>query len=332
MPPASKYLHCPICRFAAIDNYTGVHHADCIRCGDYTISSEASAILEEVPFDRRQAANVCGYLRENQGMMIMESSLPFLRALRSPSVAERATKLLAWLARKNNVIGQEIRLLSLRNYGQILARASEIDAMDDTTAKQFRELLDPFAISWSDEPTELDFLLRTYLAAEEQFITTDARGPWLSIVITSRGWKHLYDLPAGTGSVGFVAMWFAPEMNAAWEQSFHPAITDAGYKALRIDKEEHNNKIDDEILASIRASKFVVADFTEQRGGVYYEAGFAQGLGKPVIWTIREDHLPNVHFDTRQFNHIAWNLSALPDFKLALQRRIEASFGRGPKA
>ena len=332
MPPAPKYLRCPICGFAATENYTGVHHVDCIRCGDYTISSEASAILDGVPFDNRQAANVCGYLRENQGMMIIESSLRFLRALRAPSVAERATKLLAWLARKNDVIGQEIRQLPPLNFGPILARASDAEAMDETTAKQFRDLLDPLAISWSNEPTELDFLLRTYLAGGEQFISADARGPWLSIVITSRGRKHLDALPAGTSSVGFVAMWFAPEMNAAWEQSFHPAITGAGYKALRIDKKEHNNKIDDEILASIRASKFVVADFTEQRGGVYYEAGFAQGLGKPVIWTIREDHLKNVHFDTRQFNHIAWNLSALPDFKLALQRRIEASFGRGPKA
>ena len=35
----------------------------------------------------------------------------------------------------------------------------------------------------------------------------------------------------------------------------------------------------DRIIAQIRASKFVVADFTRNRGGVYYEAGFALGLG-----------------------------------------------------
>jgi len=194
--------------------------------------------------------------------------------------------------------------------------------MDETTAKQFRELLDPLAISWSSEPAEVDFLLRTYLAAEEQFITTDRRGPWLSIVITSRGWKHLDAIPVGSTNIGFVAMWFDTEMDRVWQQ--------AGYAPLRIDKKEHNNKIDDEILASIRAARFVVADFTQQRGGVYYEAGFAQGLGKPLIWTIRDDDLKNIHFDTRQFNHIAWKTSALPEFKLALQRRIEGSLGHGP--
>ena len=55
------------------------------------------------------------------------------------------------------------------------------------------------------------------------------------------------------------------------------------------------NSIDDEIIAEIRRSWFVVADFTcgtvphegkevaIPRGGVYYEAGFAQGLNVPLI-------------------------------------------------
>ena len=65
-------------------------------------------------------------------------------------------------------------------------------------------------------------------------------------------------------------------------------IEDAGYEAVRIDEKEHTNKIDDEIIAEIRRSRFVVADFTQgkdgARGGVYYEAGFAHGLGIEVIF------------------------------------------------
>ena len=80
---------------------------------------------------------------------------------------------------------------------------------------------------------------------------------------------------------------------------------------MRIDSKEHSNKIDDEIIAEIRRSRFVVADFTSEedkpRGGVYYEAGFAMGLNIPVIWTCRADMIGNVHFDTRQFNHITWD-------------------------
>jgi nucleoside 2-deoxyribosyltransferase len=60
------------------------------------------------------------------------------------------------------------------------------------------------------------------------------------------------------------------------------------------------------MLAEIRLAQFVVADFTFQRGNVYSEAGFAMGLGRPVIWTCREDHFDQTQFDTQQYNHIVW--------------------------
>jgi nucleoside 2-deoxyribosyltransferase len=71
-----------------------------------------------------------------------------------------------------------------------------------------------------------------------------------------------------------------------------------------------------------------VADFTGQRHGVYFEAGFAQGLGLPVIWTCREDHVKNLHFDTRQQNHITWEQS--DDLREKLKNRIWAVIGLGP--
>ncbi len=61
------------------------------------------------------------------------------------------------------------------------------------------------------------------------------------------------------------------------------------------------------------------------RGGVYYEAGFAQGLGIPVIWTVKADHIDHVHFDTRQFNHITWTDAA--DLREKLKNRIGAVLG-----
>jgi len=131
----------------------------------------------------------------------------------------------------------------------------------------------------------------------------------------------------------FVAMWFDPSLNDSYENAIEPAIRDAGYEPRIIRKVEHNNKIDDEIIAEIRRSKFVIADFTcgfskdgseaIARGGVYYEAGFAQGLGLPVIWTCHEDIISHVHFDTRQYNHIVWKDAA--DLKKRLYDRIRAT-------
>ena len=114
-------------------------------------------------------------------------------------------------------------------------------------------------------------------------------------------------------------MWFDVSVADAYTHGIEPALSNSGYRAMRIDRKEHNNKIDDEILAEIRRSRFVVADFTcgmvtgqgdtvaIPRGGVYYEAGFAQGLEPPVIWCVRADQIGEVDFDTRQFNHITWS-------------------------
>jgi hypothetical protein len=158
------------------------------------------------------------------------------------------------------------------------------------------------------------------------------------------GFDRLESLQKGGPDSGqaFVAMWFDPATSAAYDAGIQPALAKAGYDAIRIDRKEHNNKIDDEIIAEIRKSRFVVADFTcglvgsptkpiaVARGGVYYEAGFAQGLGIPVIWTVRSDQIGLVHFDTRQFNHISW--STPDELHERLFHRISAVIGLASRA
>jgi hypothetical protein len=76
-------------------------------------------------------------------------------------------------------------------------------------------------------------------------------------------------------------------------------------------------------MTEIRNSEFVVADFTGQRGGVYYEAGFAMGIGRKVIWCCHEDEIGNLHFDTSHKNHIVWKTP--DDLRSKLYRRIRAT-------
>jgi nucleoside 2-deoxyribosyltransferase len=82
-------------------------------------------------------------------------------------------------------------------------------------------------------------------------------------------------------------------------------------------------------MAEIRRSGLIVADFTGNRGGVYFEAGFAMGLGLPVIWTVRQDDIDAVHFDTRQYNHITW--STPQELREKLYNRVMATIG-GPRS
>ena len=142
--------------------------------------------------------------------------------------------------------------------------------------------------------------------------------------ITMGGWGRLG--ATGVNSrIAFVAMSFDPGLNSVFSDGIALAISDAGYDPFRIDRVHHNEKICDRIVAEIRRTRFLVADVTMQRQGVYFEAGFAMALGLPVIWCCHKDDLKNVHFDTRQYNHIVWSEPA--DLRRQLSDRISATIG-----
>ena len=158
------------------------------------------------------------------------------------------------------------------------------------------------AVAWVQDDQELGYIADPYLTQEKQFLS--AINP-VEFRITPRGWSHFILLRQtnAQSQIGFIAMWFDKSIDPAWK-AIEAGIRNAGYEPLRIDRKEHNNKIDDEIVVGIRRSKFLVADFTDHRGGVYFESGLANGLGLPVVWLCRKDELEKAHFDTRQYNFI----------------------------
>ena len=143
--------------------------------------------------------------------------------------------------------------------------------------------------------------------------------------LTPEGWAKVEQIKKVQidSDQAFVAMWFDDQLLGAWEEGFEPALTATGFKPLRVDLAQYNGKIDDYIVAQIRRSGLIVADFTGHRGGVYFEAGFALGLGIRVILTCKDTDVDGLHFDTRQYNHILW---ATPqELRDKLQNRIAAT-------
>jgi len=150
------------------------------------------------------------------------------------------------------------------------------------------------------------------------------------------GWLRFEELQKRQvqSSQAFVAMWFNSATEEPYENVIQRAIYDSGYDPRRVDQKHHHlNKVDDEIIAEIRRSRFLVADFTceleKVRGGVYFEAGFAMGLNIPIIWTCKDTSMKDLHFDTRQYPHIGWKDSA--DLYAKLKARIGSLIGDGPK-
>lgn len=189
------------------------------------------------------------------------------------------------------------------------ARSQQVRANDFV---EYRELLSyDYPLVYADNAGEFAYFLETLSTQgllEEPSGRDKARRT--AFRITPSGWQRLKELEQTSirPNQAFVAMWFEPaETDAAWNQGIRPALEDdLGYKAIRIDETHADNHVDDRILADIRRSGLLVADFTGQRAGVYFEAGFAMGLGIPVVWTCHKTWFERAHFDTRQYQHLVW--------------------------
>lgn len=83
-------------------------------------------------------------------------------------------------------------------------------------------------------------------------------------------------------------------------------IIDSGNEAYYLDLDTHNENIFNKMMNEIIGCKFLVADFTSQNAGVYYEAGYAKALGKTVIYTCKDSDFDNVHFDIKQTQFVVW--------------------------
>lgn len=149
----------------------------------------------------------------------------------------------------------------------------------------------------------------------------------------------------------FLAMWFDDSL-ASYRSAINEAVSAAGYTLKVVDDVHHNDFIMDKVLNLIKNSRFVIADLTcaperiaennkpekGVRGGVYFEAGYARGLGKQLVLTCRDDSdaRPRLHFDVQQVNTIFWKegehreLTAFGQpFIDYLKDRIIATIGKG---
>lgn len=221
------------------------------------------------------------------------------------------------------------------------------------TASQYAPCLENMFANTAGELTYYSKLLIDHgLCDNLCFVTAGEVYPHL--FLTLNGWQRFEELEKNwyNSTTAFVAMWFSKEYTENYRDAVKEAIRQAGYEPKIIDDHEHNNFIMDEVINQINEAKFVIADFTcipEQpeksskipggvRGGVYFEAGYAKGLGKEVIVTCKDDadSKKRRHFDIDQLNTLFWKEqdgklvdSNGKDFVHRLTERIKATVGKG---
>ncbi len=188
----------------------------------------------------------------------------------------------------------------------------------------FNQEMDYTVIDCHNE-AELVFFVR--FLANKGWVDFQASGKW---GVTMAGWEH-HSGPAGPGFVEgrcFIAMSFSPEHHTIYSDGIRPAIIDAGYDAVCLKDVATNEDINFRILMEIRKAEFAVADFTGQKGGVYFEAAFALAIRREVFWTCSEAERTSVHFDPQHFQYIFW--TDLADLRKRLYEKIIALKGQGP--
>jgi len=149
---------------------------------------------------------------------------------------------------------------------------------------------------------------------------------YLSYVeLTFEGLNYIIEIQESgkTSNRCFLAMSYSAEARPIRE-AIREVCAQLGFQTILVDETHYNanQTINDAIIAEIKKSKFCIADFSEQKDGVYFEAGYALGRGVKVIFTCHKDWWKQSHFDTNHFPHIVYeNTVQLQDM---LKHKIEA--------
>jgi hypothetical protein len=277
----------------------------CPRCGVFSYDSSEGPPRIRSPCEM---VRLSGWVREQNlaGLVPVRITPEMSRRvaqMRLPGLRDRALRVLAVIARKFSPL-------------------PDVWFNPQTVADD----LELQAFSYSRDGQEA--LVLVAILTNDNYLRASGAGWALSVegllAVEARGASK------SSSAQGFVAMWFDPSLNEAWTNGFDPGIRAAGFQPFRIDNKDYVGGISDEIISEIRRSRFVVADYTGHRGGVYFEAGFALGLGLTVIPTCRNDEISELHFDIKHLNTLGWQTPA--ELADKLNKRIRAVIGAGPDA
>lgn len=142
---------------------------------------------------------------------------------------------------------------------------------------------------------------------------TFAGTTFLDVNLTLKGWAQYEAEKRGTfaGNYGFLAMEFG---DAKFEefvvQVLKPAVQEAtGFELVDMRNVSRTGLIDNIMRVQIRDAKFVIVDLTHDNNGAYWEAGYAEGLGKPVIYICEKKKFEaqKTHFDTNHCTTVPWS-------------------------
>ncbi len=292
---------CPVCQTQLdskprIIGTTDDAEYSCPRCGRFRIDD---ALLNDLPsllsnhkdsiprisfaLRRSQESNQFAELRDSTFQKMLEVPLPRPR--------EQADLFIRWIAKASNSLGVAVKYNSLEAQAVIGAK----------TPEGLKVIL---------QHLEKKELLHTTNISR---IATDPLDK--AAQLTFDGWEHFEQIQAGTVVYrkAFMAMKYGDSiLNSIVQGTFKPSTIRAGFELKPQNETHHAGLIDNLMRVEIQSADFLIADLTHQNLGAYWEAGYAEGLGKPVIYTCEKSVFDDkkTHFDTNHHLTIVWDEKA----------------------
>ncbi len=302
---------CPVCTVELLTTYpSDPLRFNCRRCGLFTMDSDAIEDLPSSLSNKDNAAAILSHVlyrmtKRNKGAMLTNDLIDkILKSTAIPRPQEQLENLILWVGETQTTVGALIKV------------------PDSAIA----------AVGTSDT-TSLTYLLQQ--GVEKGLISGDIRRPLdrnvvsASVQLTIGGWSLYEDLLRGKASsrIAFMAMKFGDEEgDTIFRDHFKPAVKATGFELKRLDEGQPAGLIDDRLRVEIRQSRFLIADLTHHSNGAYWEAGFAEGLGKPVIYTCRKDQFDKgTHFDTNHHLTVVWEAGREDEVVKKLKDTIRAT-------
>ena len=301
---------CPICRTEAVVEDMGDPHIECPNCGVFNMTKQARASQVGKNFTAEEAAvlsHAIYQMQERQeGVLLDDTNIKaILSSKKVPGHVEQADNLIRFIGReldRRRRPGGTIR----RNYESLRAKVGSLHAAD------------------------VQYII-TELVSQGLASTVSAESP---VGLTFDGWNRYRDITTqgSTARVAFMAMQYGEdELDKVFETCFRPAVEETGFELRRLDHHPKAGLIDDIMRLEIRNSRFVLADLTHSNRGSYWESGFAEGLGKPVIYMCKksvfdgEGDEEKPHFDINHCHTVVWQENELEKCAAELKATIRVT-------
>ena len=149
--------------------------------------------------------------------------------------------------------------------------------------------------------------------------------------LTLEGWRQYESEKRGgfAGNYGFIAMQFGDtSLDNFIQNTVKPAVKEGvGYDLVDMRNVTQAGIIDNIMRVKIRDAAFVIADLTHDNHGAYWEAGYAEGLGKPVVYICERGKFEEkpTHFDTNHCTTVLWSTDEPDEFSQELIATLRRS-------